>query len=247
MGEAEKLFNKKYTCPICESNFLAKTVKSGKARTLRTDMDLRTIFDGIEPLKYEVVLCQNCGYAALAKFFDSITSIQHKYIEEKITPNFKPLNDEGEEYSYDQALARYKVAFANTVVKMGKASECAYICLKTGWLCRSYQDDLKAKETQDEQMLEKLAAMEKEYLLKAYQYFTKAVSSENFPICGMDENTVDYLMAVLAMECGEYSVSGKLLSKLITSPMCASRVKDKARDVKDILLEKMKSEGVSED
>ncbi len=247
MGEAEKLFNKKYTCPICDNKFLAKTVKSGKARTLRTDMDLRNVFDGIEPLKYEVILCQNCGYAALAKFFDGVTAIQQKNVEEKITPNFKPLNDEGDEYTYEQALARYKIAYANAVVKMVKASEGAYLSLKTGWLCRSYREDLEAKEALDPETAERLEAMEREYLSKAYQHFTKAVASENFPICGMDENTVDYLMAVLAMECGDYTVSSKLLSKLITSPTCAGRVKDKARDVKEILLEKMKDEGISED
>ena len=29
-GEADKLFDKKYTCPVCENNFTSKTVRSGK-------------------------------------------------------------------------------------------------------------------------------------------------------------------------------------------------------------------------
>ena len=90
----DKLFDKKYTCPICDNNFTAKTVRTGKARMIRTDMDLRNVYEGIEPLKYDIILCQKCGYAALARFFDSVTSVQHKYISEKITPNFKPLQDE---------------------------------------------------------------------------------------------------------------------------------------------------------
>lgn len=247
MSEAEKLFNKKYTCPICDNTVLAKTVRSGKARLLRTDMDLRNVFDGIEPLKYEVIMCQSCGYAALTKFFDTITSIQQKYVQDKITPNFKPLNDEGEEYTFEQALARYKVAYANAAAKMAKASEGAYICLKTGWLCRSYKESLEAEETVNREMIQKIEVMEKEYLTKAYDHFTKAVASEDFPICGMDENTVDYLLAVLAMECGEFSISSKLLSKLLTSQFCSSRVKDKARDVKEVLMKKMKDEGIKEE
>ena len=75
-GEADKLFDKKYTCPICEHNFTSKTVRSGKARMVRTDMDLRNVYDGIEPLKYDVILCPKCGYAALARFFPNVTSIQ---------------------------------------------------------------------------------------------------------------------------------------------------------------------------
>ena len=87
-GEADKLFDKKYTCPICENNFTSKTVRSGKARMVRTDMDLRNVYEGIEPLKYDVILCPKCGYAALARFFPNVSSIQQKYISEKITPNF---------------------------------------------------------------------------------------------------------------------------------------------------------------
>lgn len=241
MSEAEKLFDKKYTCPVCDSQVIGKTVKTGKAKLLRTDMDLRNVFDGIEPLKYEVVVCQKCGYAALTKFFDTLTMVQQKYIQEKITPNFKPLNDEGQELTYEQALNRYNVAYANAVVKMAKASEGAYICLKAGWLCRSYRESLEANGAKPE-LIAKIGGMEIDNLKKAYAHFTKAVESENFPICGMDENTVDYLMAVLAMECGEYSVSSKLLSKLLSSSFCSNRVKEKARDVKEVLVERMKEE-----
>lgn len=245
MSEAEKLFDKKYTCPVCENMVLGKTVRTGKARLLRTDMDLRNVYEGIEPLKYEVILCSQCGYGALTKFFDNVSTVQQKYIQEKITPNFKPLKDEGEEYSYDQALARYNVAYANAVVKMAKASEGAYICLKAGWLCRSYKENLEENGADPDQIA-KVAGMETDFLKKAYAHFTKAVQSEDFPICGMDENTVDYLLAVLAMECKDYSVSSKLLSKLITSPFCNNRVKDKARDVKELLVERMKEEGIDE-
>ncbi len=246
MSEAEKLFDKKYTCPVCDSPVVGKTVKTGKAKLLRTDMDLRNVFEGVEPLKYEVVVCQKCGYAALTRFFDTVTTVQQKYIQEKITPNFKPLNDEGEELTYEQALTRYNVAYANAVVKMAKASEGAYICLKAGWLCRSYKESLGAAEAKPE-LIAKVAAMETDYLKKAYDHFTKAVQSENFPICGMDENTVDYLLAVLAMECGEYSVSSRMLSKLLASPLCSNRVKEKARDVKEVLVARMKDRGEEEE
>lgn len=247
MSEAEKLFDKKYTCPVCDSTIIGKTVKSGRAKLLRTDMDLRNVFEGVEPLKYEVLVCQKCGYAALTKFFDSVTTVQQKHISEKITPNFKPTNDEGQELTYEQALNRYNIAYANAVVKMAKASEGGYICLKAGWLCRSYKESLETEETVKEDLAAKVASMEEDYLKKAYSHFTKAVQSEDFPICGMDENTVDYLLAVLAMECGDYTVSSKLLSKLITSQFCSNRVKDKARDVKEVLVERMKEAGIKEE
>lgn len=241
---AEKLFDKKYTCPICDSNFTAKTVRTGKARMIRTDMDLRNVYEDIEPLKYDIILCQKCGYAALTRFFPNVTSVQHKYISEKITPNFKPLQEDEEDYTYEQALARYKIAFANAVVKMAKISEGAYLSLKMAWLCRSYKESLDKDMSGYQGKYEKIEAMERENLRKAYDLFIKAVQKEEFPMCGMDEPTVDYILAVLAMEFGDYFDSSKLLSKLITSYSAGQRIKDKARDAKEELARRMKEAGV---
>ena len=243
-SNADKLFDKKYTCPICENNFTAKTVRSGKTRMIRTDMDLRNVYEDIEPLKYDVILCPKCGYAALSRFFPNVTNVQQKYISEKITPNFKPLQDDGDDYTYEQALARYKIAFANAVVKMAKFSEGAYLSLKTAWIYRSYKESLDREMAGYETKYEKLDILEKENLRKAYDYFVKAVQTEEFPMCGMDEPTVDYIIAVLAMEFGDYFDSSKLLSKLITSYSASGRLKDRARDVKEELARRMKEAGV---
>ena len=243
-NNADKLFEKKYTCPICENNFTAKTLRTGKARMVRTDMDLRNVYDGIEPLKYDIILCQKCGYAALARFFPTVTSVQHKYIAEKITPNFKPLQEDGDDYTYDQALARYKVAFANAVVKMAKISEGAYLSLKTAWLYRSYKENLDKDMAGYQEKYNKLEVLERENLRKAYDMFVKAVQKEDFPMCGMDESTVDYILAVLAMEFEDYFDASKLLSKLITSYSAGQRIKDKAREAKEELAKRMKEAGV---
>ena len=51
------LFDKSYECPVCYQGFKAKTVRSGKLRSLGTDRDLRPLYDQMEPLKYDVVIC----------------------------------------------------------------------------------------------------------------------------------------------------------------------------------------------
>lgn len=243
VSDADKLFDKKYTCPICDNNFTAKTVRTGKARMIRTDLDLRNVYEDIEPLKYDIILCNKCGYAALSRFFPTVTSVQHKYIEEKITPNFKPIEEGVDEYTFEQALIRYRIAFANAVVKMAKASEGAYLSLKIAWLCRSYKDSLDPEMAGYRDKYDKISAMEKENYRKAYDLFIKAVQSEEFPMCGMDESTVDYLLAVLAMEHENYLDASKLLSKILTSYSAGNRLKDKARDAKEELSRRMKDAG----
>lgn len=243
---ADKLFDKKYTCPVCDNLFTAKTLRTGKARMIRTDLDLRNVYEGVEPLKYDVILCPKCGYGALARFFPSISSVQAQYVREKITPHFKPLEEGMEDYTYEQAIVRYKVALANAVAKMAKVSEGAYICLKMGWLYRSYRENLENASAADPEKQENLEKQERDNLKKAYDYFRKAVQTEEFPMCGMDESTVDYIIAVLAMEFEDFFDASKLLSKILISYSAGNRLKDKARDVKDELTKRMKAAGVKD-
>lgn len=240
MKEEDFLFEKTYECPVCGKNFKEHTLRTGKARLLKTDMDLRPTFEGIEPLKYDVVQCKECGFTALTRYFVPMTVGQRKLIAEKITANFtKPLGG-GKSYSYEEAVGRYKLALVNAIVKNAKASEKAYICLRGGWLCRSYVEHLMEDELADSAKIKEINNLEEEFIKNAYEGFVAAQKSESFPMCGMDESTMDYLLATLATRLGDYAVASKLISKLLLSPSCNSRVKDKVRDLKEELLRRQK-------
>lgn len=239
--ETDFLFDKSFTCPVCEKKIKARTLRSGKARMIRTDQDLRPVFDNIEPLKYDPVVCPGCGYSALARYFPTVLPVQIKEIKENICKGFQANIQEQETYTYEEAMYRYKLCLANAIVKKGKASESAYICLKMGWLYRSWQDNLKAAgEAEDSEKLAELKKQEKEFLKKAMDGFFEARQTENYPMCGMDEPTADYLVAVLAAEFDELDIASRIISSIITSPLANSRTKDKARDVKDMIVAKMK-------
>ena len=57
MEETDYLFDKSYECPVCYGAIKARTVKAGKVRLLRTEMDLRPVYEKFEPLKYDVIIC----------------------------------------------------------------------------------------------------------------------------------------------------------------------------------------------
>lgn len=239
--EADFLFDKGFDCPVCGNKIKARTLRSGRARVIRTDMDLRPVYENIEPLKYEPIICSKCGYSALARFFPSLTQVQIKEIQEKISRAFHATIAEQEVYSYEEALYRYKLCLANAIVKNAKASEKAYICLKTGWMLRSWQESLAADKTpENEKKCEELKAQETEYLKNAMEGFLSARQTEDYPMCGMDETTVEFLLSVLSMEYGDLDIASRIISTIITSPAANARMKDKARDVKDMILAKMK-------
>lgn len=239
--ETDFLFDKGFDCPVCGNKIKARTLRSGRARVIRTDTDLRPVYENIEPLKYEPVVCPKCGYSALARFFPSLTQVQVKEIQEKISKAFHASIAEQEVYSYEEALYRYKLCLANAIVKNAKASEKAYICLKTGWMLRSWQESLAADKTpENEKKCEELKAQEAEYLKNAMEGFLTARQTEDYPMCGMDETTVEFLLSVLSMEYGNLDTASRLISTILTSPSANARMKDKARDVKDMILAKMK-------
>lgn len=244
ISETDYLFDKSYECPVCNKKIKARTLRAGKARLLRSDMDLRPVYENIEPLKYDVVLCPNCGYAALSRFFASPTQSQIKEIRENISESFQATIKEQETYTFEEALYRYKLSLANAIVKHGKPSEKAYICLKTGWLLRSWQEKLAEEKTaESEKKIAGLKEQERSFLKNALDGFLAARENEGYPMCGMDETTVEYLVAVLSMEFDQCDIASRIISSILTSPTASSRMKDKARDVKEQLLAKMKDKG----
>lgn len=238
--EKDLLYDKVFECPVCDNKFPAKVMKTGKAKLLGTDQDLRARYEGIDAVKYDVELCPKCGYAALTRYFPHISFGQAKLIRENISQKVQLRPYTGEIYTYDEAMERYKLCLANAVVKRARASEKAFICLKSGWLVRGYTESLVAEGSGDEAKLQELKAMEDNYLLNAYNGFVEAVQSESFPMCGMDEMTINYLLAVLAARFKKFDVASKMIATILTSPQANTRMKDKARDLKEQVMEELK-------
>lgn len=240
--EKDLIYDKTFSCPVCYEDFTAKIIKTGKAKLLGTDWDLRPRYEGIDPAKYDVQVCPKCGYAALTRFFPNITGGQAKLIKENISPKVRMSRFDGEIYTYEEALERYKLALVNAVVKRGRASEKAYICLKSAWVLRGYMEYIE-ESGDTTQNLETLKEQEEEYLGNAYTGFVEARQSELFPMCGMDEATIDYLLAELAAHFKKYDVASKLVASLLTSTTATTRIKDKARELKEKILAELKQRG----
>lgn len=241
LREEDYLLKKAVHCPICDFDFKTKAVKSSKARRVGADRDLRPRYKGIDTLKYDVSSCPKCGYTAMSRYFSHLSTIQMKMIKDNVCSKFKPGNSEEPiVYSYDEALDRYKLSLLCTVVKKGKISERAYSCLKMSWLCRGKAEEMLEKGcTPDSAELKAVKKEEMEYYEQAYEGLEKAVATESFPICGMDQNTMDMLLAEMAFGLGKYETASKLVSRLLISETATSKIKDKARDLKEDIIQQL--------
>ena len=110
-----------------------------------------------------------------------------------------------------------------------------------------FEDTFLKEEQKDEALKADCRKNEEDLIRKAYEGFTEAFSTEAFPMCGMDELTVTYLVADLARQLKEYEVAQRWISKVIVSRSANERMKDKARMLKDqIMAEKSQEEEKTE-
>ncbi len=238
VNEEDYLFDKKYKCPVCDSDFEARTVRTGKVKIKNVDIDLRPDYEELDQNKYDVIACPACGYAALGRYFPNLTKYQIDDIRVKICMNYKHEPCKDPVYTYDYAKRLYQLCLANAVVKKAKNSEKAYICLKSAWVIRGETQRLDPNDDDYETRKAENDAQEKELLVNALNGFAMARQTEEFPIAGMDATTLDYLMAALAVETGQRDMASKMIGEILTSRVANSRIKDKARVLKEMLMEK---------
>lgn len=232
--EEDFLLDKVVKCPVCDQDSVQKIMKTGKAKLLSTDMDLRPRYEHVDFSKYEVYQCAYCGYASLAKDFQKISLKQITMIQEGICSKVVLKKYDNPTYSYEQALERHQLALACAMVKRARVSEKAYICLKSAWLMRGYAESLEEQGKTNK--IKEVREAERDFLEKAYHGFTKALTEEGFPMCGMNEPTMDYLLAAVALEINRIDDAKRLVSKIMQSSQTNPRAKEKARELKEIIL-----------
>lgn len=242
--ETDYLLLKSVRCPICDGTFRTPVIKTGKARRKDPDLDLRPRFEGIDTNKYDIASCPKCGFTAMHRYFGHLAPVQVKLIREGVVAKFKtpPAKaiTELEVISYDTAIDLYKIALYTSVVKKGKNSEKAYTCLKIAWLLRGKIEELSVDKEKNKAAIE---VCEKDYATfyqQAFDGFVKAMASESYPMAGMDQSTTDLLIAAMAYNLGQYEYAARFVSQLIVSHTAPSNVKNRAHDLKEKIVVKLK-------
>jgi hypothetical protein len=239
LHETDYLFLKSYKCPVCDSNFKALSVRAGKLRPEGQGAYLRPLFKEMDPIKYDAIVCMDCGYAALSRYFDMVMPMQARHIRAEVGNSFLGLDCGEDVYSYDDAIMRYKMVLYCDVVGDVKNSRKAYTCLKLAWVIRGKLEEEGPSLSKEE--CESLRADELECVQNAYDGYMKAFSKENFPMSGMDEPTLRYLTAELAFGLHKYKDSLQLLAKIIESRSTPPKIRDRALDLKEEIRAKVKA------
>lgn len=210
------LFDKQVICPVCNSHFKAKTVKSKSPRVNSKDSDFFIRYSVANPYFYDVLICNSCGYAAMRSDFDNIKTFKKDLVLSNVTPKWKP-----REYPdiLDEKLAieRYKLALLNALLLNLADSTKAMISLKIAWMHRLLNN----------------TDQEKIFLGQALEGFNNAYIYEVFPIYGLQRDSLMYLLGELNRKLGNYSEALQWFSRTIVSVNSSYKVKELARIGRD--------------
>ncbi len=213
----EHIFDKSVVCPVCDSHFKTKAVKSKSPRILSKDSDFFIRYNVANPYFYDVWICNNCGYAAMKSDFENLRSFRKDLVKSNVTPKWKP-----REYptilDANLAIERYKLALLNAVLTKMPNSTKAMICLKIAWMYRFLED----------------SKHEPIFLSQALEAFTAAYIDEPFPIYGMQRDSFMYLIGELNRRTGNNEEALRWYSKTIVSTNSSYRIKEMARTGKEL-------------
>jgi len=218
------LYNKKINCPVCMKEFEITKVKSKTSKVISRDSDFCVHYEGINPILYDVLVCENCGYASLSDKFDEISDRDIKTIKDTIGSRWNKRGYLGER-NIDSAIETFKLALYNLQIRKAKAVEISKVCLRLAWLYR-YKNDEK----------------EKDFLKFALNSYTDIYMKEKLPIDKLDESTCMYMIAELNRRLENFDESVQWFSKVVSSPSARNNPSliEMARDQFQIAKQQMK-------
>lgn len=198
---SQPLYNKSVVCPVCEKEFKTLKVRSSAVKILKRDEDFCTYYQDINPIFYDVFVCPECGYAAMEKYFETISPMSVKDIKEKVASKWNRV-DYCAQRTIEDAINCYKLSLYCSLIKGDKSSIIAATCLRLAWLYR-YKGE---KEE------------EKRFLKSALENYIKAFNTENFPIGKMTELELMYLIGTLYYKLGSYKDAIQWYSRVVSHP-----------------------------
>ena len=120
------IYNKTYTCPLCQSSFTTKAIRSGKNQLVSIDEDLYAHYSHINPLLYSVIICPKCGYCTLNTTFTPLLPKQKEWLREYFIRGVYE-HPYGPTCTTEEAIKKHQSALFAATVRKSKISEQAMI------------------------------------------------------------------------------------------------------------------------
>ena len=196
MGQYTFTVEKK--CPVCGETTRVVKVKS-KLLAERTDEDFCVHYKDFNPYFYKIWFCGHCGFAADEKTFLGSIPLTHKRKIQEFLNSRKLGLKFVEERQVPDAVASFKLAIFYAELTGQSLAKRAGLYLELGWIYRASEE----KEREGE-MLE-----------RAISLYDRSLMTERYPINGLSDNTVIYLIGAIYYRLHDFEKSTQYLSRII--------------------------------
>jgi len=220
-----RLYNKAITCPVCQKAIEITKVKVNGCKIASRDTDFCIHYEDINPIYYDVWVCEHCGYAAQSDKFEEVSPRDADIILSKITPRWNKRNFSGER-TVEHAIETFKLALLCLQLRKAKNNDIAKVCVRLAWLYRIKKDH-----------------KEIEFLQFALKCYSDIYDRENFPVDKLDEFTCLYMIGELHRRVGDIEEAIQWFSRLISSPEARKNpnLVEQARDQLQFAKEQLKN------
>lgn len=216
----DRLLHREITCPVCGHVFKAYVVKESKLKQVKRTEELRVIYEDIDPLYYNVLICPECCYARKHDEFGTLDDLWKKKLE--VT-----MNERKAKYPLDFSNRRTLGFILQTYLVAVECCEClgkrsldekiAGLWLNLSWL---YEEMEKSEE----------ALQAKSEALNKYKnaYIMGAGGGEQ-------DHKMEYLIGKLSWDRGEAKEAREYLFKAATRRDGHSLLKQMAQDLLEVI------------
>lgn len=213
MKKPKKLFDKKYTCPNCHTEFKTKKPILSRLRILEAETDGHKIYKDISPYLYDINVCPICAMA----FDDRLNNTLYEEDITKLLDYFKNVKNFAkycEQRSIDDAIRVSKLALLIADLIDEPYTLKAVQLLKTSWLYREKMD------TENEKL----------YLIKAKKNFEEAFETEDYEYFGLKTHILYNILSETSRKLDLYEDASKYYLKLFRCATAPNVMKQKAQN-----------------
>lgn len=224
MAQLEPLYDKNYTCVMCEHTFTTKKVRSRFVKIVSFDTDFAPVYDkDLEnPNFYYVNVCPHCGYSFTDDFNSYFPPGAKQALSDKVCSQWVP-HDFSERRSLDDAGQTYKLGAYCSVLKKEKHIVIAGLYIRLAWLYRSQQDE----------------SQEMRFLKLALREYTESYSTGDYNGTQVSELRLMYLIGDLSRRTGNSQDAMRFFSKVIEKqkqslePQIIQMAKDRWQEMRE--------------
>lgn len=193
-------FQQQKSCPICGKAFTVTRIRSSFIRVKERKPDFMVVYEGINPLHYQIFVCPNCNYASPDASFDSpqgdVAKIRRGlHVLRSEEPDFFG------ERSLKVALRSYELAIRTAQITEVPSSVFSALCLRAAWIAKEMDNPELAIQ----------------YAEQARQLYEQAFLSER-SVGKMSSVALTYLIGELNRQTGNFVDAVRWFSRAVTNP-----------------------------